>query len=329
MSNTLKSELHIVIRCNASPAIGFGHFMRCVSMAEQIRAIHSVCRITFVLNPFAFAYAQQHGLHFTCVSTEVISTQQETTYILDTLQPSGIILDGYEFDASYENALTASCEVLRLDDGQLWRRNSSVQWLLNSAPGATEHAYRHLNAALFLGTEYHPLRQSILTTAKQPPARDGKTLLMFGGSDSLNLTLSVTKLVAAQLNLRVIAGPGMQASAQHALRAYCQQHRIEYHLAPSNLDALMASSTQAITAAGSTVYELAALNTPCIAVQVADNQQPLCSWLKRQEILVLNHTDIQQLAEPNLQHAFRTPGISPGTELPTALMLWLRHLPST
>ena len=282
-----------------------------------------------MLNPFAFAYAQKHVPHFTFVSTETTSAQHETTHILDTLQPDGIILDGYEFDASYENALTASCEVLRLDDGQLCSRDSSVQWLLNSAPVATQHDYRHLNATLFLGTEYHPLRQSILATARQPPARDGKTLLMLGGSDPLNLTLSVTRLVAQQLNLRVIAGPGMKTPTQDALHAYCQQHGIEYHLAPANLDDLMASSTQAITAAGSTVYELAALATPCIAIQVADNQQPLCRWLKNQGVSVLNHADIQQLATLNLQHAFRTPSISPGTELSAALMQWLRHLPST
>jgi UDP-2,4-diacetamido-2,4,6-trideoxy-beta-L-altropyranose hydrolase len=104
-----------------------------------------------------------------------------------------------------------------------------------------------------------------------------------GGSDPRNVTLQVVRALArigrSDLLVRVVAGGANPHLPQ--LRSECLAHGAELVEDPPDMPELMASADLAISAAGSTCWELCFLGVPIIAISVASNQTSIAKGLAR------------------------------------------------
>jgi len=141
-----------------------------------------------------------------------------------------------------------------------------------------------------LGPEYAKLRGEFRHYKKcsQPiPTNEQRILITFGGSDPTNLTLPVVESLLdkfpEQVILDVVVGGATVDNNELNQLALKHTGRINIHNNTSEMATLMGKAKMAISAAGSTRWELAYLAIPTIAVVVADNQAdnlkaPLRNW---------------------------------------------------
>jgi spore coat polysaccharide biosynthesis predicted glycosyltransferase SpsG len=181
-----------------------------------------------------------------------------------------VIVDSYDVQARHLDALRrGGVRVLVLDD--LADRPLPATWLLN--PGVNDATcYRGLtDANLLLGPAYALLRSQFRGLPPRPAfTRVRRVLVTFGGSDSLGLTARAVRALDAipgPLEVRIVAG--LLAGAALSVSA-C--HRVEVLRDVTDMAGLMQWADLAVSAAGQTIFELAAAGCPAVCLVAADNQ---------------------------------------------------------
>jgi UDP-2,4-diacetamido-2,4,6-trideoxy-beta-L-altropyranose hydrolase len=132
---------------------------------------------------------------------------------------------------------------------------------------------------MLLGTRYALLRPEFATFPGRPRhtrAVARRVLVTLGGSDPENVTPMVLRALemvgVPELHARVVAGP-----ANPHLEGLCEagwrsRGRMEILTAAEDMPALMDWAEIAISAGGSTCWELAFMGVPSIILVLADNQ---------------------------------------------------------
>ncbi len=215
---------------------------------------------------------------------------------------AAILVDSYYVTEKYLAALKKRITTIYMDD--IYAFSYPVDMLINYNIYGEEMGYEKdaafADTKLLLGTEYVPLREEFsagagyvqsrkvlsLGAANVTPAADGGILITTGGSDSFNL--------AGQLLMEAMKYDALKEKEYHVvsgslnphigeLQALAQKHEnIHIHCNVTNMAELMAESEVALSAGGSTLYELCAMGVPVIAFSFAENQERLVqTFVKR------------------------------------------------
>lgn len=130
------------------------------------------------------------------------------------------------------------------------------------------------SAKLLLGAKYTLLRDVFQHNKVQAINKRDSIVVTFGGSDVGELTLpvlqAISKSLLSQCPIIVVAG----SACKHLdkIKAYCEKHNFEYHYNAKNMLQLFSRAKLAISAAGTTVFELASVGVPSVFAIVATNQ---------------------------------------------------------
>ncbi len=276
----------LVIRADASPAIGTGHAMRCLALAE-VFAQETRGHAIFLMAPPGDAFtarAAAAGAEVRPLAAPAASDgdRQETAAISRAVGASWVVLDSYAFDGDFQAGLVADGHrVLALDDHG-HAGHYAAQLVLNPNPGADAALYRERrpHTRLLLGPQFALLRDefrgwSVPRPAVAPRAR--RVVITFGGSDPDNVSLRVLDGLAAVAGpLEVVLLVGAANPHQAALRAAAERspHPVQIAIDVRAMAPCLAAADLAVAAAGGTLLELARVGTPQIAIVVADNQEP-------------------------------------------------------
>lgn len=253
--------------------MGLGHLMRCQALAQAWQDAGGEAQ-----------FATSGG-----VPPGSPEDAAETIQLAQEANAAWIVVDGYHFGSAYRELLRrASPPLLFLDDcGDA--EYDPTDWILNQNLHASESLYPGCDPAhLMLGPRYILLRREFRCRADrsrevQPAGR--RILVTFGGSDPQRMTVraieALKMLRLPDLEARVVIGPAHADPdvARIAARDLAFPVRIECN--PANLPDLMAWADIAISAAGSTCWELAFLGVPQIVMAVAPNQYPIADTLAR------------------------------------------------
>lgn len=226
-----------------------------------------------------------------------------------------ILVDSYYVTEKYLAALKKRITTIYMDD--IYAFSYPVDMLINYNIYGEEMGYEKdaafADTKLLLGTEYVPLREEFAAgagyaqsrkelsaetenvtpaedrlhqTAEQGRTADGGILITTGGSDNFNL--------AGQLLMEAMKYDALKEKEYHVvsgslnphigeLQALAQKHEnIHIHCNVTNMAELMAESEVALSAGGSTLYELCAMGVPVIAFSFAENQERLVqTFVKR------------------------------------------------
>ena len=213
----------------------------------------------------------------------------------ESLDAVWIVLDGYHFSSAYQRAVKASGrQVLAVDDlAHLGRYH--VDALLNQNPAAKKLAYGCQPTALKLfGADYalvHPrfVASRDAPRAITPVAR--RILITLGGADPKNVSLRVIqalrRLDTPDLAATIVVGPANRHLESLRKAVAGDEERFRLIIDPPEMGSWMALADVAITAAGSTCWELACLGLPSLAIIVADNQVGLAGALAARDAIRL------------------------------------------
>jgi len=276
---------HLLLRADASSAIGVGHVMRCLALAQAWQDAGGIAEFVSAELPARLverlcreriAYTHLH----TVVGSEVDAT--ETRALAEENDTAWIVVDGYRLGADYYERVRASGRrVLALDD-MVHVDRYAVDVLLNQNLSADRANYVGRvdgTTELLLGPRFSLLRREFRTAtlaARLPAHTPRRVLVSFGGGDAENYTGRILKnlIGSGRRDLTVVVLAGAANPHVAALRSLgeCAQFPCEVRVNVENVAAVMAWADAAITAAGSTVWELASMRLPALVGALEDNQ---------------------------------------------------------
>lgn len=292
--------MNVAFRTDATSQIGTGHFMRCMTLAEELQ--HHGVKIRFVsrdlpqylrdlletkgmelasLESNATPYPAGDLAHSHWLNASQEQDAQATKQALSGQTWDWLVVDHYALDVRWESALRPFAEhIMTIDD--IADRHHDCDVLLDQNlyvdmqeryAGKVPTLCREL-----LGPRYALLRDEFRESRKQARQRIGpvkRILVFFGGMDVDNYTgrvieaLAVLEIGAWQVDVVI----GMQHPCRKQIEKLCKSHRYHCHVQTKRMAELMVHADLSIGAGGSAMWERCCLGLPALSVCVADNQR--------------------------------------------------------
>lgn len=286
----------LLIRADANTRMGTGHVMRCIALGQAWQDAGG--RVVFVSCCDSTPIKQRivdEGFELIELAQAYPSAEDDLTRTIKVAGKNGaiwIVTDGYHFDLEYQQAIRrAGFKLICVDDyNHLPAYEADI--LLNQNIGSEKIEY-HCNpdCRKLLGTRYVMLRREfrILKKKKRIIPKVAKTILVtLGGADPDNVTLKVIqalqKIDIPDLHAKIIVGPANPhfESLQQAVAS--STFNGELITAVRDMPDVMSFADMAISAAGSTCWELCRMGVPIVTIVVAENQRGVASGLEENNI---------------------------------------------
>lgn len=279
----------VVFRADGGETIGLGHIMRCLAVAEALMERETRCLFAAAALPDAAERRlRASGVEVVRLNVSAGGDGDRAATAALAAHAGAVVLDGYGFGSGYRAGVAAvGRPVLAFDDGAFTGQHPpgplSAALVVNASSGAVpaDYAVSAPGARLLLGPAHAPVRREVRHAAARPVLpldRRRSVLLTFGGSDPLALTAPCIRLLAPRLpsGVRLVAVVGGGSPWLEDCRAAAAPfgERVAVHFDTPAMGELMAGAGLAVSAAGGTVAELAALALPALLAVVADNQAP-------------------------------------------------------
>jgi UDP-2,4-diacetamido-2,4,6-trideoxy-beta-L-altropyranose hydrolase len=289
---------YIIIRVDASTKIGSGHLMRCLALAQTWQDTPGQ-PIFLMANsvPALEERLKSEGMKVVLLTTEPgsLADAQETAALAHQFEANWVVVDGYHFGVKYQQTIKYYGLNLLFIDDYGHAEHYYADFVLNQNISADEQLYQHREpyTQLLLGTRYTLLRREFWQWQKWQrniPQVAKKVLVTLGGADPDNVTLKVIQalqLVEAE-ELEAVVVVGGSNPHYETLKIAGQNSRVPIGLERNfnNMPALMAWADIAISAGGSTCWELAFMGLPSILLIVAENQRAIAAELDRQGVII-------------------------------------------
>lgn len=284
------------IRADGNEKIGAGHMMRCLTIAEELAELQSREEICFVCADEASAnMAADYGFGIHVLQTDYREMESELSAWDKLLTESTskdswvkpvILVDSYYATDSYLATLRTKAYVFLMDD--LGEHSYPVDCIINYNASADIQKYHRLyrgkNTRLLIGSSYVPIRRQFYNTDYQVEDPVRTVLITAGGGDQDNIAGRILeRLYDEELTFYLVTGrfnPNMDKL--HGLEKECRNVHICHDV--KDMAGLMRKCDVAVTAGGSTIYELCSLGIPFICFSCADNQMPLTGYIREKGI---------------------------------------------
>jgi UDP-2,4-diacetamido-2,4,6-trideoxy-beta-L-altropyranose hydrolase len=273
----------LCIRADANDAMGTGHVMRCLALAQAWGERGG--RVVLLSRALSGALAERaaaEGLTVRSLEGDggSLADAEATLAAARQVGAQWLVLDGYHFSPAYRRALEAGGVSLLVVDDLADTDLGAADLVLNQNVYAQAAMYPG-RSGLLLGCEHALLRREFRATARAavaPVAR--RVLVTLGGSDPDNATERVADALSTlrddgRLHVQLIVGAvnRHRERLEELLPNWQEVHDTEILVNPRALPELMRTADVAISAAGGTCWELAALGVPTLLVVIADNQR--------------------------------------------------------
>lgn len=298
--------MKIAFRVDASVQIGSGHFMRCLTLADeltqrgaQIRFVsrHLPDYLASLLAAKGYELARLDSAESHAVFDELThahwlgcSQGEDAKDAIKALSDrvwDWLIVDHYALDSRWESRLRQTAlKILAIDD--IADRPHDCDVLLDQnfyADMDTRYAGKVPDhCRLLLGPRYALLREEFRQFREQVEPRKGsvqRILVFFGGVDADNYTSlaiqSLTDIGATDMQVDVVIGA--QHPCREAIEAACLRDHFTCHVQTNRMAELMAAADLSIGAGGSATWERCCLGLPALVLSLADNQTRIAEAL--------------------------------------------------
>ena len=266
----------ILFRADGNPDIGTGHIMRCLSLADALQ--EQGWEITFITaEPYFQRLIQTRGYPCTVLGTAYDRMEEELSIFLPIIErerPELVILDSYFVTPQYMEAIRNISRLLYIDDLNAFDYPADA--VVNYNIYGPELPYPQ-NKTYFLGPQYAPLRKEFQgLSQRNTKDRVENVLVSTGGTDQYHVALHCAEYLREHLPrenmiFHLVLG-AMNQDAAELERIAEELPFIRLHRQITNMCSLMLQCDAAISAAGTTLYELCACGLPTVTYILADNQ---------------------------------------------------------
>lgn len=289
----------VYVRTDGNRSLATGHLVRCLSIADachtlgmEVRFLVSDEESRSLLQDFLSDTSIQPSIQVleTAVYDNLEKELPEITSLLSdcdirvTCDKPVLLLDSYYVTEKYLNTVRSFAKTAYIDD--LWLFDYPVDLLINYDI-APDSPFSDCSGSkkMLLGVSYTPLRRQFGETNYIFRQQVSHILVTTGGSDSYHFCLRLIKFLTEQAPQLLPLPSGSRAlfcleivigrlnADKDALAALSEQYPfITLHENVSDMASLMCQCDLAVSAAGTTLYELCAVGVPTISFTMADNQ---------------------------------------------------------
>jgi UDP-2,4-diacetamido-2,4,6-trideoxy-beta-L-altropyranose hydrolase len=270
-----------------------GHVMRCLALAQAWTARGGTAR--FLLSEEACSPALRRTLASEGVVVESLPETPgsprdaaATAEVAGRLDVEALVIDGYAFGPAFRESVRSGCgaPILVIDDlggDEPW----PADVILNQNLHAREALYadRPLGAELLLGPRYALLRSEIRAIGRsEDPVGPVRTIVVaFGGADPVDATSRFVPAFAGlpDVRVRVLVGPANPRLESLGRLSAGVSAGIEVVAPGADYPRILTDADLAVTAAGSTCWELCFLGIPFVTIVLAENQAPIAASLQQ------------------------------------------------
>lgn len=266
----------IYIRVDCNNDIATGHLIRCIAIADAARDMG--IETEFIIadsNPVAMLQSKSYKYYV--LDTVWNDMETELDRLIKHIKEEKIkvlLIDSYMVTYDYLSELRKVAKIVYLDDLNMFQY--PVDAIICYACYWEKLRYCGLeqNTQLYLGLEYTPLRNSFFDLQpKKVKENIEKILLISGGTDNYNVINRFLKVIPLQEYKQITAICGIyNEHFEEMAEAYQKYENVEILSAVDNIEKYMQEADIAISAGGTTLYELCACGTPTLTYAIADNQ---------------------------------------------------------
>lgn len=292
------TESLVVFRCDASPAIGAGHVMRCLTLADALarngRRCVFLCR---ALPGRLGAMIAERGHELRLLpgdgdaAFDADADARLCSDVMCGIEAAWLVVDHYGIDARWEPAVRRSgCRVMAIDD--LADRAHDCDLLLDQNLGRRAADYDALvpkACRRLVGPSFALLRpQFSARRAESLAGREGRPmrrlLIAMGGADGVNASEAVLDALAglplpSGIRATLVLGSGAPWLEQVRARAAKMPWPVAVETDVDDMAELMADADLCIGAAGGGAWERCCMGLPTLLLVLADNQAASASAL--------------------------------------------------
>ena len=290
----------VAFRLDAGPAIGLGHAMRCMALADALKSRGARTVFAAALLPDVTAEslrARGHEFAPLAAPADAFAGDPESEWSAPAQQDDAaasakalarfgpldwIVVDSYRLGRVWQRAMVGAARHLAVIDDNA-RRAHDCDLLIDHNVSAAHGQYEDrlpLRAMQLLGPRFALLRAEF---ARRVPPRTGVTrvLVALGGADATHETEKALDALAAPplQSLAVDVVVGAANPRLDAIRARAARRGAAVHVDSERVAELMERADVALGAAGVSALERCAKALPSLLIVVADNQAPTAAAL--------------------------------------------------
>lgn len=304
----------IYIRTDGNADIAGGHIMRCITIARQIEALgHKVCFLVSDKDSLSLLSAQAADLSVIQLQNakynDLESELEELSELLKN-KPGTLLIDSYFVTERYLSQLQTVTKTAYMDD--LCAFAYPVDLLINydcfSAEDIDvlkESTYKNVGTTL-LGAGFAPLRPQFCGNQISVLPEMKNILVTTGSGDPYHFMINfyVKAIKCKNYHFHLIIG-ALHTDGDNIKALAKGNPNLSIHEGITDLMPLMKTCDFAISAAGTTLYELCALGIPTVSFTMADNQISNATLLDKEDVVPCAG-DIRNDLKKTLETVFET-----------------------
>lgn len=302
----------IAIRADANAEIGSGHISRCLAIATELKRLGQEV-IFITADGYPAQIIKQAGIKNIVLNSNWKKPDEETTTLIATLKAyraDTILIDSYCISSEYLKKLNPYVVTVYIDD--FGEHAFPVDILINYNIYSDQIPYLCLYGAgtrLLLGTKYAPLRAEFRYKPYMP-VRDRITriLVTTGGTDPYEVSYALCERILKDPYFKevgVTAAFGQFYKDSEKLIGLSNLYPRLSVVRNIPMSELMMKCDTAISAGGTTLYELCACGTPSVIFGFADNQMRAREGFDKKGIMI-DCGDVRSDAEACLSSIIHT-----------------------
>jgi len=262
--------MEVVFVTDGGSKSGMGHITRCQSLSSAFKERNLKCR--FIINGDATIQESFKKYNW---------NENLTQLILDIKNADIVVLDSLSANINVIEEITKIARVpVFVDDYRRlhYRRGVVIDWT-----PFVEDEYKLSNSecTYLLGCNYISLRDAFLNIPdKKINQQVVEIAITMGGSDPRNICSKLLDLLLSQLPnsiiKTVVVGQNFAIENVNELKRLAENNfsvKLEYDCDSGKMAELFLKADIVISAGGQTLYELARIGTPTIAILTFDNQK--------------------------------------------------------
>ena len=268
----------VIIRADANKTIATGHVMRCCSIALALENLGEEVLFVTADEDSADLFTR-NGQSFRVLHSDYRRMEEELPVFSEIIRQTHrkfILVDSYQATESYLTSLRDLAPVVYVDD--LSVIHCPLDGVLAYTVGTKERAKDYSNALhTYLGAEYAPLRPQFYPENR--PASQGNLspehilITAGGGGKAVELIRMILKQFSGDSFWKDYVFDLVIGSFSGEPELFSDFGlKTKLHVNVLDMAGLYSHMSAAVSAGGSTLYELAAMEVPTVSFSFADNQ---------------------------------------------------------
>lgn len=266
----------IYIRADMNEQIATGHIMRCLSIADALRGLGEPVRF-IIADEQAVSLLKQRGYDAIVLYTQWNHMEEELPVLRQVIRNEHIdklLIDSYQVTQRYLAELSKLVTTVYMDDLNLFEYPVDAVICYANYWKKFQYKINGTRTTYLLGMKYIPLKQAFWNCGEKIISEKADNLLILtGGSDPFNVTEQILDSInTCQFQIIDVICGIYNINYSKVIKKYENNINIRFHQAVNNIEQYMKNADIAISAGGTTLYELCAIGTPAISFSFADNQ---------------------------------------------------------